>query len=342
MVRFAVIGAGMWGKVHVKSIREEGRGRVEWICDAAEPAMKAAQEEFAIPHAATDFREALAAGDVDAVIVAAPPVAHVEIAMAALRAGKHLLVEKPLALTEADAARLVEEAARHPDLVALEGSARFTRIRPKFHFIHDLIASGQLGEVYHIHFQELKRASYVDYNPRAAAWAKSRSSAGGGALFDWAPYDLAFHLGLLDDRPELVSAMTLQKTNLRHDDLNANYEVEQHAAALMKFDTGLTCYYERGGGVHLEASSESRIYGTHGGLRFSYMPWDSYEIERFYEDASLKPAKQTLQVPKTGRFDNENTTLIAHFIDCLEGKLPPATPLPLAFKHLKIALRLLA
>ena len=82
----------------------------------------------------------------------------------------------------------------------------------------------------------------------------NKKLAGGGPFADRGVYDLSFHLGLLNDVPQLKSMQRFTRNDLRDmSKLVAFSDIEQHGAAWMEFDTGLTYYYENGGGVHNEA-----------------------------------------------------------------------------------------
>lgn len=146
MVNIGIIGAGMWGNVHMDTLHKSERATLRWVCDVNRKALDAAQTKFAIPNATEDYVTVLADPEVDAVVVATPPYTHVDIGMAAWRAGKHLLIEKPIAINRAQVAQFLDEVAQHPDLVVLEGSCRHVRLNPKFAFVKALIDSGKLGK----------------------------------------------------------------------------------------------------------------------------------------------------------------------------------------------------
>jgi predicted dehydrogenase len=116
-------------------------------------------------------------------------------------------------------------------------------------------------------------------------------------------------------------------------------DVELHGAAYMEFDGDLTYYYERGAGVHGEVKNETRLYGTKGGLHFSYTTWDPNIITYFH--ATDKPEKETLTVDMSRHPAHDNMAFVAHFLDCLEGKAQPMMPVSLAAKHLNIVFDLL-
>jgi predicted dehydrogenase len=344
MTKIGIIGGGMWAKTHIKCIREEGRGEVAWVCDAAEKVARDVQKEFGVPRVSTRHGDLLADPAVEGVIVATPTFTHPALALDVLRAGKHLLLEKPMAMNAADAAALDAEAARRPSQIALEASCRFTRVEPKFAFVRDLVASGRLGEVYHVDFRDLKTTTYIEYNPSAAGWAGRRATAGGGPTFDWGEYDLSFLLGVLGDTPQLKSLHGFVRRVARSPQATGgpDSDVEQHGVALLDFGGGLTIHYERGGGAYGDQPGRVRIHGTRGGLELSYYPWDEAAVTLFREDASGRIVAESLPVPVARRFENANTPVVAHFVDCIRGLAAPSMPFALARKHLDIVLRLSA
>ena len=330
----AVAGAGMWGQTHISMFQKEKRATVTWVYDPNSVMAKAAQEKFGVKRIARDVREMLDDPKLDAVVVASPPSSHVGIALEVLRAGKHLLIEKPMAVRREEVADLVAEAAAHPKLVSLEGSCRHTRLNPKFTFIKALIDSGKLGRIYHIHHNCLGQGTFVEYNPNGA-WAMDKRYAGGGPLIDWGEYDLSFHLGILGDQPQIKAVHAFTITGLRDlSRLAPVVDVEMHGAAYMEFDGDLTYYYERGAGVHGEVKNETRLYGTKGGLHFAYTTWESKAITFFH--ATDDPEKETLTVDMSRHPEHDNMAFVAHFLDCLEGKTQPMMPVSLAAKHLNI------
>lgn len=332
----------MWAKVHIDCIREEGRGEVTWVYSRTADTVRQVQGELGIPHGTTDHRELLRDPAVQAVIVSTPPFTHAALALDVLRAGKHLLLEKPMALTDADAAAIEAGAARHPELVALEASCRFSRVEPKHEFVRGLIAAGKIGDVYHVDFRDLKPTTYVEYNPRAESWVARKEFAGGGPVMDWGEYDLGAILGVLGDRPQLKAARSFTKNGLRSAKAaGQGADVEQHGGAFLEFDGGLTMTYERGGGAFGSVPGLVRIHGTKGALFFSYYPWDQAEVRWFHEDAIGKIVEEVLPVPVPRRWENANTPVIAHFLDCIEGKARPIMPVALARKHLKMVLEIL-
>jgi predicted dehydrogenase len=201
-----------------------------------------------------------------------------------------------------------------------------------------MIDTGELGEIYHIHHNHLSRTTFVEYNPKGA-WAMNKELAGGGPFADMGVYDLSFHLGLLDDVPQLKSLRSFSRNDLRDMSNFVEFsDVEQHGAAWMEFDTGLTYYYERGAGVHSETPNETRLYGTKGGLRFQFPAWDSNEIEYFYAENG-KIHKEVFSIDRNT--PDDTFVLVQHFLDCLDGKAQPLMTVQKAAKHMEILFQIL-
>ncbi len=338
-----VIGAGAWGDNHLACLTADPRVRVTWVCDRNPELLAAALHRHGVLRGTADYREALADRSLDAVIVATPPFTHAPIAIDAMRAGKHLLLEKPMAHTRAAMRRIVREAARHPRLVTLEASCRGARTQPKFAFVKNLISSGALGRVYHIHHVALTPTMYHDRMPQAR-WAVQRAFAGGGPVVNWGEYDLSFHLGVLGDRPRLKALHAVTRNDLRTVAIEGiTADIEQHAIAFMEFTGGLTYYYERGDSAHGVLANQTRIHGTKAGIVFDYDEWASYDIA-FYaasNNGTGPTEKRILTVARGDKPENSNVLPVRHFVECVLGKAVPLMPFTLAAKHLEIAFRIL-
>ncbi len=282
-LRVGIAGLGMWGRNQAQAVADHPRCDLRWLATRNESSLAEVGERFAVPHRTGDYATMLQDAELDAVMVCTPPFTHLEYGLAALRAGKHLLMEKPMCLTSSDARTLIEESERHEGVVLSGAVARYSRLNVKFEAVRELIADGKLGDVYYIHHRDAGRRSRagVEYNPDAP-WFVDRAKAGGGPLFDWGGYDLSFHLGLLGD-PQLQSVESFCINGLDAlPNLPAPFTVEEHGAAMLHFDNGLRMYWERGGNAHCEVPHESIFYGTRGGVRLSYCPWDSMDIEHFW------------------------------------------------------------
>ncbi|MBI9070179.1 MAG: Gfo/Idh/MocA family oxidoreductase [Melioribacteraceae bacterium] len=330
-VNIGVIGGGMIGEVHIRTILQDGRANVKWLTTRNKKALKELVTKYSIKNSSNNYKDMLKDPELDAVVVATPPFTHLEIGREVLKANKNLIMEKPLAVNKKELLSFEKLAKSKKDLLVMECSARHARLQPKFQFIKKIIENGEIGEVYHIDHRHLTHGVFVEYNPKGK-WALDKTKAGGGPFMDWGVYDLSFHLGLFDDKPELKSVKKFMKTNLRKD---IKTDVEQHGAAYLEFSNGLTYYYERGSGVHRETANESVIYGTNGSLRFNLCSWDSNEVEVNIEDKKGKINKKIRKV-NMSRHKGDNEVFASHFIDCLLGKTTPLLPIETAIKNMKI------
>ncbi len=334
-----IIGAGMYGKILMRYLQQDERANILWVNSASEATTKSAAKEFGVEKWTLDYREIVADPAVDAVVIATPPYLHAEQFTDALDAGKHVLLEKPIAESRESVGKILAAVEQAPDQIVLEASCRHTRLTRRFQFLKSMIDSGRLGEIYHIHHNHLSRTTFIEYNP-SGAWAMNKKLAAGGPFADLGVYDLSFHLGLLNDIPQLTSLKSFHRNDLRDMSKLVEFsDVEQHGAAWMEFDTGLTYYYECGAGVHAETPNESRLYGTKGGLRFQIFTWDSNEVEFFYTENG-EPRKEIFRIDMTGLPD-DSFVLTQHFLDCLDGTAQPLMTVPLAAKHMEILFKIL-
>jgi predicted dehydrogenase len=161
--RAGVIGTGFIGPVHVEALRRLGVA-VTAICDVADLGAKAAAQ-LAIPRAFSDYRALLASADVDVVHITTPNRFHCEMSLAALRAGKHVVCEKPLAMNTTETAQLVKAAQSAKRVFAVNYNVRFY---PAVLQLRRLVDSGDLGEVIHVNGSYLQDWLFkdTDYNWR--------------------------------------------------------------------------------------------------------------------------------------------------------------------------------
>jgi predicted dehydrogenase len=172
--RIAVLGCGYWGSNHIRTLKALG------ALHAVSDANRARAEGFASEQdcLAIDPTELFSRDDVDAIVMALPPQFHSEAAIKAVEAGKDVLVEKPVALTVADAERAVA-AAKANNRIFMVGHV--LRFHPAFEKLKSLIDSGELGEVKYVHAHRLGLGKFHTEND---------------ALWDLAPHDLSMILAI--------------------------------------------------------------------------------------------------------------------------------------------------
>ncbi len=162
-LRAGVIGTGFIGPVHVEALRRLGIP-VTAICDVGDLGAQAAAR-LAIPRAFADYRELLACPDVDVVHIASPNRFHCAMALAALRAGKHVVCEKPLAMTTQETARIVQAVRAARRVFAVNYNVRFY---PAVLALRRRVERGDLGDIIHVHGSYLQDWLFreTDYNWR--------------------------------------------------------------------------------------------------------------------------------------------------------------------------------
>ncbi|HVW56736.1 MAG TPA: Gfo/Idh/MocA family oxidoreductase [Rhizobiaceae bacterium] len=180
--RIAVLGCGYWGSNHIRTLKSLH------ALYAVSDANRARAEGFASEQEclAIDPDELHERADVDAIVMALPPQFHAENAIRAVRAGKDVLVEKPVALTVADAERAVK-AARDERRVFMVGHV--LRFHPAFERLKALIDAGELGEVRYIHSHRLGLGKFHTEND---------------ALWDLAPHDLSMIVAITGEPPDEI------------------------------------------------------------------------------------------------------------------------------------------
>ncbi len=146
MVRIGVVGYGYWGPNLVRNFAETPGAEVAAVADLDTNKLATVKRRFPAVHATTDFNDLLSDATIDAVAIATPVSTHYELAMAALKAGKHVWVEKPMTETYEQAQRLVEEAERRGKVLHVDHTFIYTGAVQK---MAEIVRAGELGKVYY-------------------------------------------------------------------------------------------------------------------------------------------------------------------------------------------------
>lgn len=185
----AVIGLGYWGPNLIRNIHELPRVSEIWACDVRPDRLASITRRYPATRATTSYDAVLTDSSIDAVLIATPISTHHQLATAALEAGKHVFVEKPLATTSAHVLSLIEQAAE-ADLTLMPGHTFI--YSPPVAMIRALIDSGELGEIY---FISTSRVNLGLHQPDVSvAW-------------DLGPHDFSILRHWLNETPARVSAL---------------------------------------------------------------------------------------------------------------------------------------
>ena len=189
-VKVGVLGVGYWGPNLVRNFVEHEGAEVAYVCDRDQAALDRVTRRFPWLRTTTAYDLVLGDNEVDAIAIATPVSTHGFLARNALRAGKHVLVEKPLAASAAEALDLLE-LARRRDLVLMPGHTFL--YSPPVNLVREYIASGELGEIF---FISTSRVNLGLHQPDVSvAW-------------DLAPHDFSILRYWLAERPTTVNAIS--------------------------------------------------------------------------------------------------------------------------------------
>jgi predicted dehydrogenase len=282
------------------------RAHVRVVCDIDRAKAEAAALDWNC-ETVSSFEEVIAREDVDVVCILTSMPQHAEMTIAALEAQKHVLLEKPIATTVADAETVVA-AADKADVHLV--CAPHTMLSPAFAGIRAIIDTGEIGTI------KLARARYGWAGPDWAEWFYRR---GGGALFDLGVYSLTTLCGLLG-RVERVSALTATAVPLR--EVNGTVvHAEATDSAQILLDFGDNCFASVTTGFTMQRyrAPAVELYGLAGTVQLLGDDWapDGYEIWRNDRDSW-----EYVPTPPW-RWTNGLT----HLVDCIEAdEKPQALP----------------
>ncbi|GGG65245.1 Gfo/Idh/MocA family protein [Paenibacillus radicis (ex Gao et al. 2016)] len=191
---------------------------------------KQTAEELQIPVAYDSYEALLADPSIDVIYIPLPNHLHKEWAIRAAEAGKHILCEKPLALTESEASEMVEAADKAGVLLA---EAFMYRYHPRYQTIKDLIASGAIGDVRGI------RGAFTFNNAKDAANVRYRKAWGGGSIYDVGCYPISAARLLLGKEPEAVTVNAQFSPEHDNVDMMASGLLEFEGNVSLTFDCGM-------------------------------------------------------------------------------------------------------
>lgn len=187
MIKIGVIGCGYWGPQHARNFHDIPDTELAWISDLRTERLEHMRSLYPYVRTTTDYREMLAS-DVDGVVIATSVGSHYKLGREALEAGKHVLIEKPLASTVADAEELVRLAEERQRKLLVGHTFLYN---PAVTALCEIIQSGELGDIYYIN---ATRASLGLYQPDV------------NVLWDLAPHDISILNYILQSSPNCVSA----------------------------------------------------------------------------------------------------------------------------------------
>jgi len=187
LIRIGVIGCGYWGPNLIRNFSHLKGSQVLMCSDLSEDRLTHMRNLYPQIETTTDYKRVLARKEIDAVVVATPPDTHMRLAVEALRAGKHVFVEKPLALSAAEGTAMVEEAQKAQRVLIVGHTFVYTAAVNK---IKEVIESGELGRVMYISTTRVNLGIFQENI---------------NVVWDLAPHDVSILNYILDAAPESVA-----------------------------------------------------------------------------------------------------------------------------------------
>lgn len=318
-IRIGIVGCGQIAQQHLRIYKDLPGAQIVSYCDANRLAAEETAAIFGACDLYEDYRELLARDDIDSVDVCLHNNLHMPVTVAALRAGKHVYCEKPMAGSYRDAEAMLSAAKETGKKLHIQLGTLFTN---EARAAKELIDGGEIGEPYFARSSGFRRRNrpYVDGYGTANFVQKRHAS--GGALYDMGVYHIAQILYLIGNPPvERVSGRTYQKVAM--DDARrreSGYDVEEFAVGLVRLEGDKTMELIECWAVNLDDLEGSFVLGDRGGIRLRpfgfFKSVGNLEMNSTVNLQSAKTRWATVvgQGPEFGESQ-------AHWIAALQGKV---------------------
>ena len=322
-IKVGVIGCGkIANNAHIPSYMANKEAEIVYFCDIIPERAEKAVETYKCGKAITDYHEILNDPQIDAVSVCTPNKAHSVIAIEALKAGKHVLCEKPAARTYAEVEEMQKTAKETGKVLNIGVVNRFNDAVNK---IREIIQAGELGEVFHVYVSFRAHRSI----PGLGGDFTTHAVSGGGVLIDWGVHYLDIVMYCTGDpTAKTVSSEMFSRLGNPMEDyafvgmwagppkLDGTYDVEDSITGVIRTDGPVITFQ----GAWAQNIGESETYidfiGTKGGIRLQYG-----RDFTLYSTKNGMLSKTTYQMTMPNMYEEE----IAAFVSCIEtGEKCPA------------------
>lgn len=323
-IKVGIIGTGSISHSHIQGYLKNPNVELYALCDINEKRVQAVGEKYNVSRIYTDMHEMLKLEELDAVSVCTWNSAHAPCSIAALKAGKHVICEKPMAMN-AEEGRAMKAAADEAGKLLMIGFVR--RFGNDTKILRDYIDTDFLGDIYYT------KATYLRRKGNPGGWFGDKSRSGGGPLIDLGVHVIDLTRFLMNN-PKPVSAYgaTFQKLlDRKNIKTAAEYvsaektdedicDVEDLATAMIRFDNGAVLSVEASFSLNIKKDQGViELFGTKGGAKLDPELEMYAEINDYMVDVQLA-AKTALSFD--GLFENE----INHFIDCIKDGVECISP----------------
>jgi predicted dehydrogenase len=313
-LRVGVVGLGWAGRTHAESFQAIPDAEVVAIAGKEADLAASVASRLGIPNTYPDWTDMLDAGGLDVVSVAAPNALHMPIAVAAMKAGLHVLCEKPLAVNVEQAEQMVA-CAEETDRV-LETVFNH-RNRGDMALLRRIVGEGGLGDIYYAKAAWMRRRNY-----EIRGWFANKEAAGGGPLIDLGVHMLDMLLTLLGE-PEVTRVSGSTYASLAPKWLQAQgrdpatWQVEDLATGTLHTADGATLLLEASWAVHGPYADDDmsiHLHGTEGGASVRVQDYVTGPV-RIYHDVVGQPTESVV-LPGTS---TGHATVVEEFVEVVRS-----------------------
>ncbi len=317
-VRFGVIGAGgIANRRTIPGMLLACNAELEAVMEINIELAESLKEKHGAKKAYDSVEALLADPDIDAVYIASPVFLHAQQAMAAADAGKHVLIEKPLAMTSEEGEKVVEYCKEKGIKIAAGFMMRFGTYVQE---MKKAVEAGKLGDVVSGYSQ------FTCWYPDMGAWRQIKSKGGGGALMDMGVHCI--------DLLQYVTGSKVKQVAAMHDTLTFNYEVEDSSSLLLRLENGAQVIVQSNFNIPDEAAKwRLELFGTRGRMIGDTIigQVDGGTMDAmFMEDVGGYDAQQDVKEAKKEEYDvefgNMYTREIETFADSILNDKPLEVP----------------
>ena len=316
-VRIGIVGLGNMGRAHRQNIRDGKVKRIEVtaICDRSDflPEPVGGEKQF------SDVSEMIASGEIDAIDICTPHYSHTPIGIEALKAGLHVLVEKPLSVHKADCQRLIDAYTDKSKVFA----AMFNqRTDPHYRTLKNLVDSGEIGKVRRINWT-VTDWFRTEYYYALGGWRATWKGEGGGVLLNQCPHNL--------DLFQWIFGMPQRVHGFCNFGRYHQIEVEDDVTAYFGYDDGknatfITSTGEAPGQNRLEVVAERGLITVEeGSIRWKRNTREMSEFSNTVHAGFAKPDTWDVTIPVEGR-GGQHVEILQNFVDAVLDGVPLISP----------------
>lgn len=301
-IKIGIIGSGGIGRHMLAQAKGVPEAKFNAIADVNEQSVRATAEEFRIPEYYTDYRQMLKKADIEAVYIGLPNFLHALVAIDALRAGKHVLCEKPPAMNAVEVRQMISAAKKSGKILMFAFCRRYSE---ESMLLKKMIDSGELGEIYYARGEWMRRIRGIGPD----RWFSKKKMSGGGPMIDLGVHVLDQILYMMDfPEPAAVTGAAFTK-------LSPGVDVEDLASAHIRFKNGAVIALTISEAANVACETLTvKLLGTKAGAEIS-------NPLKIFTSREGRPVDKLFPVPQTSVFAAE----LKHFLECIKKRKEPVS-----------------